>query len=151
MDINFYHLTRTSVEKTLPKLLEKVLEANQRAVVITESPALTNLLNDTLWTYSTNAFLPHGSAAEGQPMEHPIWLTETLENPNQSNVLVQLGHAPINHFDSFKKCLYIFDSNQSDVLEKARHNWITYKSRGHNLRYFQQDSDGNWTEQKKSA
>jgi DNA polymerase-3 subunit chi len=151
MEINFYHLTRTSVERTLPRLLEKVLEAKQRAVVITESPARTNALNEILWTYSTNAFLPHGSATEGQPAEHPIWLTETAENPNQSNVVVQLDHEPLNNFSTFKKCLYLFDSNQPNVLEKARQNWQAYKSKGYTLRYFQQESDGNWVEQKKSA
>jgi DNA polymerase III subunit chi len=151
MEINFYHLTRTSVEKTLPRLLEKVLEAKQRAVVLTESTARTHALNETLWTYSTNAFLPHGSAAEGQPMEQPIWLTETLENPNQSNVAVQLGHEVIDNFDTFKKCLYLFDSNHPEVLDKARQNWMTYKSKGYTLRYFQQEADGNWVEHKKSA
>ena len=84
-------------------------------------------------------------------MEQPIWLTETLENPNQSNIVVQLEHTPLEHLDSFKKCLYLFDSNHPNVLEKARANWKAYAGRGYTLRYFQQESDGNWVEQKKSA
>ncbi len=151
MEINFYHLTRSSVEKTLPRLLEKILDAKQRAVVLTNSPAHTNALNETLWTYSTNAFLPHGSATEGHAHEHPIWLTHKIENPNNSNVIVQLEHTTIENFAAFTKCLYLFDAHQPDVLDKARQNWQTYKAQGHTLRYFQQEADGSWIEQKKSG
>ena len=32
-EINFYHLTRSSLEQALPRLLEKTLQAGERAVV----------------------------------------------------------------------------------------------------------------------
>lgn len=151
MEVNFYHLTRTSIEKTLPRLLEKVLDAQQRALVLTESSTQTNLLNEILWTYSTNAFLPHGTILEGYANEQPIWLTEKLENLNSANILVQLSHDPITDFNGLKKCLYLFDSNQPNVLEKARKTWSNYKNAGYFIRYFQQENDGTWIEQKKAG
>jgi DNA polymerase-3 subunit chi len=36
MKINFYHLTQTPIGKALPRLLEKVVTAGMRAVVLLE-------------------------------------------------------------------------------------------------------------------
>ena len=35
-DIGFYHLTATPLEKALPKLLEKVLSSNMKALVLVD-------------------------------------------------------------------------------------------------------------------
>jgi len=74
-EVNFYHLTKSSLEQALPRLLERTLQAGERAIVLLGSPERVDALNTHLWTYDPNGFLPHGSAREGeaerQPVAHP--------------------------------------------------------------------------------
>ena len=86
-EVRFYHLTRTPLEGALPRMLAKVVERAQRAVVIAGSEERVEALNARLWTYRDRSFLPHGSAKDGHAEDQPIWLTAADENPNGSQVL----------------------------------------------------------------
>ena len=61
-EVRFYHLTRSTLESALPKMLEKTRERDQRAVVLAGSPERVEALASFLWTYNDRGFLPHGSA-----------------------------------------------------------------------------------------
>ena len=132
------------MEKALPKLLEKVLEKEARAVVMA-LPEKMKVLNDSLWTYRPNSFLPHGTKEEGRPEDHPIWLTETLENPNQSSYLVVTGGMPLPDLKGFTHCLYLFDGNVAPELSEARASWKQAKELSA-PKYWQQTSEGVWEE-----
>src|SRR3982751_2148188 len=58
-EVNFYHLTLSSLEDALPRLLVKTLQAGERAVVMLGSPERVDALNTHLWTWDPNGFLPH--------------------------------------------------------------------------------------------
>ncbi|RZI46667.1 DNA polymerase III subunit chi [Candidatus Finniella inopinata] len=147
MDIVFYQLTATSMEKTLPKLLEKAYDAGQRAVVLVDSEERLAVLNASLWTYSTLAFLPHGCEKDsaGNADRQPIWLTTRFENPNQADVLVITSGETVTRDDlGFQKCLDIFDGNNQDTLDQARLRAQSYQEKGHTCTYWRQTLQGQW-------
>lgn len=148
MQISFYHLTRTSLEKTLPKLLEKILQRDGRAVILTASSKVP-ALNDSLWTFRPDGFLPHGTKNDGgDPEDYPLWLTDILENPNKSQYLVVDGDADFPFTADFSHVFYLFDSQQGDQLEKARTLWRTLKKEAtHTLTYWKQDLQGAWVKE----
>jgi DNA polymerase-3 subunit chi len=146
VQINFYHLTRTPLEKALPKLLEKVLDKGERAVVLTPFERL-KALDDGLWTYRPDGFLPHGiEKGEGSAADHPIWLTTTLDNPNNSTYLLVTGGLALPSLEGFTHCLYIFDSNIPSELKEARESWKIAKTSGA-PHYWKQTEKGAWEEQ----
>ena len=59
MQIVGYHHSISPVEKVLPKLLEKVLAAGQRAVVMAPSDDELKIIDTFLWTYSKSELLPN--------------------------------------------------------------------------------------------
>jgi DNA polymerase III subunit chi len=144
MKINFYHLTHTPLGKALPRLLEKVIESNMRAVVKLEDDPAVEKLNMELWTYTTKVFLPHGSKADGYSAQQPIYLTAENENPNGAKVLAFIGNATPCKFDGFEKCLYMFDGNDANQLQTARARWKEFKDSGFELIYWQQSEQGAW-------
>ena len=95
-DIAFYHLQKWPLDKALPKLLEKTLEAGKRAVVMAGSQERLRALNTLLWTYGRDSWLPHGTAREGNAEDQPVWLTTDDENPNGAVFLFleKLRRAP---------------------------------------------------------
>src|SRR5215470_1536790 len=64
-EVGFYHLRSTSLERALPRLLERALAEGHRVVVMAGSPERVQHLDDLLWTYSDESFLPHGAAKHG--------------------------------------------------------------------------------------
>lgn len=149
MKINFYHLTQTPLGKSLPRLLEKVLASDMRAVVKLEDDAAVEKLNMELWTYTTKVFLPHGSVKDGYISEQPIYLTARNENPNGAKVFVLVGNTEPPAFDGFIKCLYMFDGNDAGQLQTARNRWKQYKEQGFEVTYWLQSEKGIWEEGKK--
>ena len=150
-DIQFYHLLSTSLERALPKLLEKALAGEFRVLVRVESEARGEQLNTELWTYNPNNFLPHGTAKDGFAEEQPIYITAGQENPNNANLLVITDGSKPESFNGFTRMLDIFDGANDDSVTKARARWSQYKNEGHNLTYIKQTSAGGWEKMAESA
>jgi len=142
--ISFYHLERTSLDRALPRLLEKVLERGHRAVVIAGSEERVEALNTALWTYEQRSFLPHGSAADGHADRQPVYLTAEDENPNGSDVLVLVDGVTSANLETFARVLDMFDGHDSETVEAARARWRDLKDAGHELTYWQQTAQGGW-------
>lgn len=144
MDVNFYHLTHSPLEKTLPRLLEKVLAAKLRAVVLTDTDERLQAFDSLLWTYSSLGFLPHGSIREGEAAYQPIWLTTQLENPNGAKVIVVTDGTLVTKDSTFEKCIDLFNGMDEEMVKATRQRWKTYKEKGHCVTYWQQDEKGKW-------
>lgn len=143
-EIGFYHLSTSSLEKVLPRLLEKIVDQQGRAVVLTSSHERIEALSHALWTYTPLSFLPHGSAKEGRASDQPIWLTTQEECPNEATFLVLTEGMEVESLAPYQRCLYLFDGNDPDALEKARMSWKAYKEQNHTLTYWQQTPKGSW-------
>lgn len=141
-DVGFYHLERSPLERALPKLLEKVLEAGKRAVVMAGSDERVDALNAVLWTYEQGSFLPHGSAADGDAAEQPVWLTTADENPNNAEILVLTDGAASVRMGEYERCLEMFDGKDEAAVAAARERWAAYRDAGHEIAYWQQTERG---------
>ena len=143
-DIGFYHLQKSPLEAALPQLLEKVLQAGKRAVVMAGSEERIEALNNLLWVYDDRGFLPHGSRKDGFPDRQPLWLTVEDENPNGAQILVLTDGARSAQIGQYERCLDMFDGNDETALEAARARWGEYKNSGHAVTYWQQNDRGGW-------
>jgi DNA polymerase-3 subunit chi len=146
MRVDFYHLQSSPLERALPTLLERVLGAGQRAVVMAASDDRVEALTNLLWTYNPNAWLPHGSAKDGFPAQQPVWLTDREENPNGAKVLVLTDGMAAAFMARFERCLDLFDGNTEQAVAEARQRWAQAKAAGHELHYWQQNQTGGWSE-----
>ena len=64
-EVNFYHLTRSSLEDALPRLLTKTLQAGERAVVMLGSPERVDAL--TQGRVPGTGFVEEGAALLRRP------------------------------------------------------------------------------------
>ena len=143
-EVQFYHLTASPLERALPKLLEKAVSAGHRVLVLAESEGKVEQLNQLLWTYDPNSFLPHGSKKDPHPEMQPIYLTSEAESPNNPDVLVITDGSQLDVQDGVKKVVDMFDGGNEEALQKARARWKSYKASGLPVSYFQQNENGSW-------
>jgi DNA polymerase-3 subunit chi len=146
-EVSFYHLLREPLERALPKLLEKALERDMRAVIRCTDPERLNTLNRQLWTYDQGSFLPHGSETDGHAELQPVYLTLKDENPNGANLLVLVDGAESPSIDQFERCLDLFDGNDDAAVAAARERWRKVKHAGVPATYWRQSETGKWEKQ----
>ncbi|MCB2102670.1 MAG: DNA polymerase III subunit chi [Rhodobacterales bacterium] len=143
-DVAFYHLQHWPLERALPKLLEKTLQAEKRALVVASSEERVESLVTLLWTYDQDAFLPHGSARDGRPQDQPIWLATADDNANGAQFLFLTDGAGSARVGDFERCFELFDGNDPAAVQAARDRWSACKAAGHDLTYWQQTERGGW-------
>ena len=143
-EVSFYQLKRQPLEAALPKLLERVIAAGLKAVVLAESDERIEALNAQLWTYDPGSFLPHGAAKDGMAEDQPIYLTTREENPAQATVLAVADEREPSFIGAFDRCLDMFNGNDPQSVERARDRWRIYKAAGHSVTYWQQSDTGKW-------
>ncbi|HZQ01801.1 MAG TPA: DNA polymerase III subunit chi [Reyranella sp.] len=143
-EVNFYHLTKSSLEDALPRLLQKTLQAGERAVVMLGSPERVDSLNTHLWTYDDRGFLPHGSVKDGEADRQPVWLTHLDENPNSAAFLFVADRARSERVGEYKRCFELFDGRDEAAVADSRERWKAYKAAGHTVVYWQQTAAGGW-------
>lgn len=143
-EIRFYHLERQSLEEVLPALLAKAYENGHKIIVKTSNEKHVQHLNDLLWTYNPNSFLPHGCEKTGQAADQPIWITDKDENPNGADVLILTHGTHSETVNDFALCCEVFDGRDDIMLSSARARWKSYKDEEteHSLTYWQQGQNG---------
>lgn len=144
MNINFYHLTNSPLEKALPHLLSKAHEAGKRVLVKVSDEERMKSLDKALWTYQQLAFLPHASEGYPEPKRQPILLTVSGENQNDADIycITDGSDAPEAGYD---RVIDMFNGQDSEALTAARKRWQNYNNAEKSLKYYQQTDKG-WEE-----
>jgi DNA polymerase-3 subunit chi len=144
-EVLFYHLQRQPLEAVLPTLLERSLERGWRAVVQAASEERLSALDDHLWTFRDDSFLPHGTDREPHAADQPVVLTTGTANPNGASVrfLVEGAEIP-DDAASYARLVILFDGTDPHALALARDQWRAVKEAGHDATYWQQDERGRW-------
>jgi DNA polymerase-3 subunit chi len=144
-EVVFYHLLRKPLERALPELLEKSVERGWRVVVQTASEERVEALDAHLWTYRDDAFLPHGTARDGEAASHPVLLTTADDNPNGATVRFLIDGAPVPpDAQSYERIVLLFDGEDEEAVAAARAHWSAAKARGFEVAYWQPDERGRW-------
>jgi DNA polymerase-3 subunit chi len=149
-EIGFYHLKTWSLERALPRLLERALADGHRIVVMAGAEERAAVLDALLWTYNDESFLPHGSARSGNVARQPVWLTALDENPNAATMLVLVDGARSDRLGEYRRICDIFDGNDEAAVGAARGRWREAQAAGHTLVYWQQSERG-WEQRNAGA
>jgi len=143
-EVLFYHLETRPLERVLPVLLEKTLERNWRAVVEVGSSERIEVLDDLLWTFSDDSFLPHATARGGEAdAVQPVILTTEGGNPNGAQVRFFVDRAVPRSVEGYTRIVYLFSGHDPDAVTEARAAWRALREEA-DLTYWQQDADGRW-------
>ena len=101
-------------------------------------------LNGVLWTYDDASFLPHGTAADGNAADQPIYLTAGPDNPNGAVVRFLVDGATTRAFSDYQRIVFLFDAGDPDAMASAREAWKAAKADAADATYWRQDEGGRW-------
>ena len=143
MLVDFYHLAHSPLERVLPTICEKVIAGGERLLVVA-GPDLLLQLDLLLWTYSPEAFLPHGTNEGPTAEQQPVLLSAEVEARNGATNVALADGEWRDEALAFARVFYFFDEAQ---LDTARAAWRGLRSRPEvEPRYWKQDERGKWVQ-----
>lgn len=142
-EILFYHLESQPLERVLPVLLEKSLERGWKVVVETGSEERAEALDNLLWTYRDDSFLPHARAGGSEDALQPVLITTLPHNPNGAQVRFFVDRAVPQSGEGYQRIVFMFSGHDPDAVNEARAAWRALRE-GNEVTYWQQEPGGRW-------
>lgn len=145
-DMLFYHLQRQPLESVLPPLVEKSLARGWHVVIEVPEPARLAALDDHLWTFRQDSFIPHATESDPDAAHEPVLLVGSGANPNGAAIRFLVDGAGIgDDAATYERIVLIFDGNDTVALQQAREEWRKARALGLEVTYWQQDDTGRWS------
>ncbi|MEO5865950.1 MAG: DNA polymerase III subunit chi [Sphingomonas sp.] len=142
MQVDFYHLTVTPLDRALPLIAEKVLESGGRLLVVAQNQAQRATLDRLLWTYTPESFLPHACAGGQDDAGQPILIASAPEAVNGARNVALADGIWRDQALGFDRAFHFFDG---DKIGEARAAWKGLADRdGIERRYWKQTESGRW-------
>lgn len=144
MQVDFYHLVASPLERVLPKIAERVIAGGGRLVVVADGDAQRAGLDRLLWTYAADSFLPHAQAGGEGDADQPVLIAADVDATNGARNVALVDGVWRDAALAFDRAFHFFDG---ETVAAARVAWKSLAGRdGVERRYWKQDDDGRWTQ-----
>ncbi|MGZ9809646.1 DNA polymerase III subunit chi [Pseudoroseicyclus sp. H15] len=150
-DVFFYHLTESPLERALPMLLGKALEAGWRVELRGREAAQMDRLDEALWLGAEDGFLPHGRAGGAHDARQPVLLTAGEAPANDPACIMSVGGAEVtaDEVSAKARVCVLFDGADEAAVVQARGQWKALTGSGAKAQYWAQE-DGRWKKKAES-
>ncbi len=115
------------------RLADKAYRLGNRVYIHTASAEQTRQLDDLLWTFQQNSFVPHGIYQAAQHNPPPVLLAHNSEPDASIQVLINLSAEVPLFFSRFERVAELVNQN-ADIRQQGRSRYSFYKERGYPLR-----------------
>lgn len=143
-DIRFYHMEQSTLDQALPAITAKAYQSGKHILIKTNDKKEAQRLNDLLWSFRADMFIPHGAEGDKDADQQPIWITSGDDNPNGASILILTHGMTSENIADFDMACEMLDGRVESQIKEARARWKTYKTDNHDLTYWQQDDNGKW-------
>ena len=141
MRVDFYQLSQTPVEGTLPALAVKMREAGARVLVVSADDAQLARISEALWAVK-DQFLAHGLAGGPHDARQPILLADSLDAANDARFLALADGQWRDGAEAFERVFLLFEEA---TVEAARAVWRKLgEDEGVERNYWRQLDGGSW-------
>jgi DNA polymerase-3 subunit chi len=118
---------------TACRIAEKAFEQGLRVSILAGGPDEAAELDDLLWTFQQNSFVPHSVYQDAGAAPAPVLLAHDAEPDASSQVLINLAAEVPLFFSRFERVAELVDES-AEVRRSGRSRYTFYKERGYPLR-----------------
>jgi len=144
MKIDFYILNQSDKQKSLIftcQLIEKIYQ-QQPIYIHTASEKEAMELDNLLWIYREDSFLPHMLYDESDPTPPPIQIGFQNKFPSHKKTLINLHTDIPNFYQDFDHLIEIVFAEPL-MQQLARERYKKYRDTGHELNTYKENYDAN--------
>lgn len=142
MQVDFYHLTKLPLERALPQIAAKVIAAGGRLIIVAGEEGQRVRLDQLLWSYAPESFLPHGQAGGEDDARQPVLIVASPEAANGARNIALVDGVWCEEALAFDRAFHFFDEER---IADARAAWRGLADRdGIDRNYWKQNEAGRW-------
>jgi DNA polymerase-3 subunit chi len=142
MQVDFYHLTKLPLERALPQIAAKVIAAGGRLIIVAGEENQRVRLDQLLWSYAPESFLPHGQAGGEDDARQPVLIVASPEAANGARNIALVDGVWREEALAFDRAFHFFDEER---IADARAAWRGLADRdGIDRNYWKQNDAGRW-------
>jgi DNA polymerase-3 subunit chi len=140
MKVDFYHLTRSPLDRVLPVIAQRLLDEGGRLLVVADDEAARAKLDTLLWSHPAESFLPHAQAGASDDSAQPVLIADTAQAGNGARNIALADGVWREEALGFDRAFHFFDE---DRIAEARAAWKALADReGIERRYWKQTDRG---------
>lgn len=142
--VNFYHLTRSSLEEVVMNLSSRALEQGWKVELRGTDAQRLDWLDQRLWLMGEASFLPHGRAGGPHDALQPILLgLQPAGDGRQAMMAVDGAEVAAGETDAHERVWILFDGNDPQAVQHARSQWKALTGAGAKAIYWSEEG-GRW-------
>jgi DNA polymerase-3 subunit chi len=132
--VDFYIMERpgSDVFATVCRLTSKALAQRHRIYIHAADARQAKMLDDRLWTFQEDSFIPHGLYDSESGRYAPVAIGSDLDPQGHEDVLINLTMQVPRFFSRFSRLLELVDGAATE-REAARSRYCFYRDRGYML------------------
>ncbi len=134
--VDFYLLPGDGLQQRMQfacRLTDKAYRLGHRVYLHTESAQQTQQLDDLLWTFQQNSFIPHAIHRDAGDPRLAVQLGHDSEPDASHQVLINLAADVPLFFSRFERVAELVNG-EDKVRRQSRKRYSFYKERGYPLR-----------------
>ena len=139
--VDFYILDDDDADKryaTICRLVEKAWRHNNHVYIHTESKRQAEVLDDLLWTFRAESFVPHCRMEQNAELlgkvPRQVLLGHDFEPDASFDVMINLDESVPHFFSRFPRVLEIVNQ-QDEIRKKGRQRYSYYRNRGYPMHH----------------
>ena len=141
MKVDFYHLTRSPLDRVLPRISQRLHDDGERLLLLSGDTGQRRHLDMLLWTYASDSFLPHAEAGSGDDSLQSVLIAPEPTDANAArNVAIVDGRWRDDAL-TFDRAFHFFGE---DHIAAARVAWKGLADRDDVERRYWRQGDGGW-------
>ena len=114
------------------RLIEKAYRNKHRIYIQTENKTEAHQLDELLWTYREDSFLPHNLYGDGPEPAPPIQLGFESSPEKHRDILLNLSKKVPDFYLQFSRILEIVSPDESSQTATREH-YRYYRAEGHDI------------------
>jgi DNA polymerase-3 subunit chi len=135
-EVLFVETSARRMEMRACEIAEENYAQGRRVQIIVVDQEQAERLDDLLWTFKPDSFIPHGLWA-GSPdePEQPVVITTREEALKGMDSLLMMGYSEVDLVRQFSHVFHLVVTDNQERLDSSRRYWTLLKDAGFPLRH----------------
>ncbi len=133
--IDFYLIPEPNDKERLAfacRLIEKIYKQQRRIYIHVENQVTAHYIDELLWTYREDSFLPHNLYGEGPDPAPPIQIGYDSLPTKHRDILINLSATVPEFYNQFSRILELISSDPA-ATELGRERYKFYRTQSINI------------------
>ena len=133
---DFYVLNETNIDARYPyacRVIDKAYQRGHKVYVNCTDKTEAHLLDEMLWTFRDDSFIPHNLHGEGPTPPPPVQLGFDVEPDGFRDILINLSPEIPTYFTRFRRVIEVVTQDEK-WKETSREHFRFYRTQGCQLK-----------------